>query len=334
MLAATIRRYGPPEVVAIEEMPDPVPGPGELLVRVSAAPVTAGDARIRALDMPPGFALLARPIFGLRRPRHPVFGWSFAGRVAGFGPGAAGFAEGGRVMGITGARGGAHAELLVIPAAGRVLPVPESLTDTEAAAFFFGGLTAADFLIDKAALRPGERLLVNGATGAVGTAALEIARHLGAEVTAVCRAANADLARRLGAVRVIDYRSEPVTGIYDVVMDVIGTLPWRRARPLLGPGGRLLPVTAGLGAMIGAALRPHRDGRRITGGVSAETPEAMRRLVALHAAGGYRPVVGATFPLARIAEAHALAGTRHKQGAAVVTMDADAAASLGPGRGA
>ncbi|NJM84517.1 MAG: NAD(P)-dependent alcohol dehydrogenase, partial [Tabrizicola sp.] len=186
MKAATVRRYGPPEVVGIEDLPQPRPTSGEVLVRVAAAGVTTGDARIRGGDAPPGFALLMRLIFGVLRPRNPVMGMEFSGTVAAVGPGATGFAAGDSVFGLTGMKGGAHAEYLTIRADARLFPQPESLTSTEAAGFFFGGLTAADFLIDKAGLQAGERLLINGATGAVGSAAIQIATGIGAKVTAVC----------------------------------------------------------------------------------------------------------------------------------------------------
>lgn len=319
MLTAETRRYGPPEVIDLVERPIPRAKPGEVLVRVTAAPVTRGDARIRALDVPAGFGPILRLVFGLRGPRTRVQGMEFAGHVV---TGAGTFAPGDRVFGITGMRGGAHAEYLCVLASGRLLPIPETLSDAEAAAFFFGGLTAADFLIDKAALRPGERLLVNGATGAVGVAALQIARHLGAQVTAVCSAPNHNFALGLGAGAVLDYHSGPPRGVWDVVMDVAGTLPFDPA--ILSPGGRYLPVTATLGQTIDQALRPRRQGRALTGGVIADTLPAMQRLVRLHAEGAFRPVMGETLPFARIREAHALAGGGHKRGS-VVLLFADPA---------
>jgi NADPH:quinone reductase-like Zn-dependent oxidoreductase len=325
MLAAETRRYGPPEVIDLVERPVPHPKPGEVLVRVTAAPVTRGDARIRALDVPAGFGPILRLVFGLRGPRAKVQGMEFAGRVV---TGAGDFAPGDRVFGITGLRGGAHSDYLCIPASGRILPIPDSLTDTEAAAFFFGGLTAADFLIDKAALQPGDRLLVNGATGAVGVAALQIARHLGAQVTAVCSAPNHHLALGLGAGAVHDYRSGPPRGVWDVVMDVAGTMPFDPG--VLSPGGRYLPVTATLAQTLGQALRPRRQGRVLTGGVIADTKAAMQRLVRLHAEGAFRPVVGETLPFSRIREAHALAGGGHKRGSVVVLFPDAAPAGQTP----
>lgn len=321
MLTAETRRYGPPDVIDLVDRPVPQPRPGEVLVRVAAAPVTRGDARIRALDVPAGFGPILRLVFGLRGPRARVQGVEFAGRVVSVAAAtgtAARFAPGDRVFGLTGLRGGAHAEYLCIPDTGRFLPTPPSLTDEQAAAFFFGGLTAADFLIDKARLAAGERLLVNGASGAVGVAAVQIARHLGARITAVCSARNHDMVRSLGADAVHDYHDGPPLGVWDVVMDVAGTLPFDPAR--LSPGGRYLPVTATLAQTLGQALRPRRQGRTITGGTIADTLPAMHRLIDLHARAAYRPVVGETLPFARIRDAHARVDTGHMQGSMVVVM--------------
>lgn len=322
MRAATTPAYGPPEVVRVARVPRPRPGPGEVLVRVSATPVTRGDARLRGNDAPAGFGPLLRLAFGLRRPRNPVQGMEFAGVVE---TPAGGLASGDRVFGVTGLKGSAHAEYLTIPAAGRIFRTPETLTDAEAAAFFFGGLTAADFLIDKARLAPDERVLINGATGAVGSAAIQIARHLGARVTAVCSPANADFARWIGAEEVFDYGAGGIAGAWDVVMDVAGTLPYPRAAALLRRGGRLLPVTATLREQISYVLQPRRGGHRITGGTIAETRPAMERLLALHTEGAYQPVVGAVLPFERIAAAHALAGSGHKRGSVVVRIEGDPA---------
>jgi len=180
MKAAVARRYGPPDVVALVEVPLPPLRPGQVHVEVGAAAVTVGDARIRAARAPGGMGLLMRLAFGLTRPRRPVLGMMFAGRMASAGTR---FDDGDRVIGSTGMAMGAHAEILAVDEA-RLQPLSD-LSDSDAVALLFGGMTAADFLIDKARLRAGQRLLVNGATGEVGVAALQIARHLGAVTTAV-----------------------------------------------------------------------------------------------------------------------------------------------------
>jgi NADPH:quinone reductase-like Zn-dependent oxidoreductase len=186
MKSAIYTAYGPPESIAFVDRPMPAPGPGEVLVRVRAAPVTAGDARLRSGRVPRGLGLMLRLAIGWRRPRVAP-GWAFAGEVMAVGVGVTGFAPGDWVFGLTGFKGGSHREYLVIPAIGQLLPLPETLSPEEGAAFFFGGLTAAEFLIEKAGLAAGERLLVAGATGAVGGAAVQIGRHLGASVSATPR---------------------------------------------------------------------------------------------------------------------------------------------------
>lgn len=317
MRAAVVRAYGGPEVVRIETCPEPAPGKGQVSISVTAAAVTRGDARIRSVDAPPGFSAIIRLTFGLRRPRQPILGMFFCGRMK---EAADNLPAGTRVFGNTGMVMGAHAEELAIDP-DRILPVPESLSDAEAAAFFFGGLTAADFLIDKARIATGARLLVNGATGEVGCAALQIARFSGAEITAVCRTENHDFARDLGARHVHDYREGTPKGNWDVVMDVAGTLPWQKAEPLISPGGMLLPITTTLGGMIGGMLRPNRSGqRRIAGATSADGPGAMHRLVDLYYRGALQPVVGTVLGFDEIGKAHALASDGHKRGSVVVTI--------------
>lgn len=317
MKAALARAYGGPDVITLEEIPAPVAPPGWAEVAVRAAAVTRGDARIRAAAAPPGLSAGLRLAFGLRRPRKPVLGMMFCGTLC---APVAGFAAGARVLGNTGLAMGAHAERLVI-APERLFAVPEGWDDAEAAALLFGALTAADFLIDKARLAPGARVLINGATGEVGCAALQIARFLGAEITARGRAENHDLARDLGAHRVLDYRDGPPRGAWDLVLDIAGTLPWPAARAIVAPGGMLAPVTASLGTMLGAGLRPHRaGGRRISATTTAEGPAAMARVIALCERGALRPVVGARLPFDAIAQAHARADSPHKRGAVVVLM--------------
>lgn len=319
MKAATARRYGPPEVMRLESLPDPVPGPGQVLVRVAAFGVSRGDARIRGLEAPGGMPPLMRLVFGLTRPRRIVPGREYAGTIAALGPGVTGWAPGDPVFGITdGMRLGAGAELVAVKADGLILPRPAALSEDQAAAFAFGGLAAADFLIDQMRLQPGERLLVIGATGAVGSAAVQIGAHLGARVTALASAPNLDFARALGAERVLDTRDGPPPGPFDAILDTPGVLPWPSARAHLATGGRLGLVTATLAAQIGATLRPRRGPYRLCAGITRETRAALERLLALHAAGGYTPHLGAVLPMDRIVQAHRLASGGHKRGNVVV----------------
>ncbi|MGQ0610833.1 MAG: NAD(P)-dependent alcohol dehydrogenase [Paracoccaceae bacterium] len=314
MKVAKVTAYGGVEHIALAQAPMPVAGKGQVLVRVHAAPVTAGDARIRSGRVPRGFGLVLRLVFGWNAPRNPVQGWSFSGEVAGLGEGVGGLSVGQAVFGLAGVGGGAHGEFVAV-AADRVMPLPQGMSHEEGAAFFFGGLTASTFLLDHADVKPGLRVLVNGATGSVGSAAVQIAAARGARVTAVCSAANHDLARRLGAAEVVDYRTAAISGQFDVILDVIGTLPWAKAAPHLVPGGRLLLVSASLAQNIGAALWPRRgQGRRIKAVISSEGRANMERLVRQYQAGTYRPTVGQVFALDDIRAAHALAETFSKPG--------------------
>lgn len=266
---------------------------------------------------------MVRAMIGLRRPRRPVMGMAFAGTVDATGPDVTEFESGNAVYGSTEMKGGAHAEYLVIRADDAIFPIPAGLSMAEAAGFSFGGLTAMDFLIDKGQLASGERLLINGATGSVGTAAIQIARHLRAHVTAVCSAQTADLARDMGCDAVIDYRGGTIAGSYDMILDVVGTLPYARARSLLAEGGRLLPVTASLAATLGAALRPRRGSHRITGSFTAADRGAHTRLIDLYHARAYRPVLGQILPFDQIVEAHRRASAGGTRGNIVVVMVPD-----------
>jgi NADPH:quinone reductase-like Zn-dependent oxidoreductase len=314
MKIARYTAYGGPETVVLDDAPIPTPGPGELLIRTRAAPVTAGDARLRSGKVPRGLSLMLKLAIGWSRPKVAP-GWAFAGEVACLGPGVTTFREGQRVFGLKGFKGGAHAEYLTIPATGPILPLPDTLTYEQGAAFFFGGLTAVEFLIDRAKLAPGERVLIAGATGAVGAAAVQIARHIGATVAATASPANHALARQLGADEVTDYRSGPPEGTYDVILDVMGSVGWAGAKPLLSPNGRLVLITANLSEMLASALN-----RRFLTGTSKEDLPSMRRLLEVHQKGGYTPVVGPVLPFAQLAEAHRIAESFHKPGNLIVTM--------------
>jgi NADPH:quinone reductase-like Zn-dependent oxidoreductase len=319
MKAAVYRRYGPPEVVRIEEVLTPIPKTTELLVRVRATTVSAGDARLRSARVPPGFGVLMRLGFGVLGPRKPILGWEFAGEVVAVGPSVSRFAPGDRVFGV---RMGSHAEY-VVASQGSVAPIPRNLRDEEAAALVFGGTTSLFYIRDKAKIQPGERVLINGASGAVGTAAVQLAKHFGGIVTAVCSSANAELVRSLGAVRVIDYVKESFTqaaDAYDIILDAVGNCTFSGCARALAPGGRLLLVVASLGQILAATLRPSRAGRKVLTGVSATPGEALHFLGGLAQSGAFIPVIDRTYTLAQIADAHAYVDTGRKKGSVVLTL--------------
>jgi NADPH:quinone reductase-like Zn-dependent oxidoreductase len=326
MRAGVVERYGPPSVVRIATVADPVSGRGEVVVRVMAATVNSGDARIRGARFPRGFALPGRLALGLRGPRASVLGVVFAGVVEAVGEEAEGgrrrsrggaswapgFAVGDRVCGMTGARMGAHAELVAVSAS-RLVRIGDGISFDDAAGVLFGGTTALSFLRDRAAVRPSERVLVVGAAGAVGTNAVQLAKHLGATVTAVTSAQNAELVTALGADRAVDYRVTPTSALaehgerFDVVFDTVGALSPRTGRPLLAEGGRLLLAAATLGEMI-AARGPVKTG------TAPQRPEDFTMLLDLVGSGALRVVVDDTLPLDRLAAAHARVDSGRKTG--------------------
>ncbi len=321
MKAATARHYGPPSVIGIETLSDPVPGPGQILIRTRAASVATADWRIRSLSMPRGFGPLARPIFGLTRPRQPILGTECAGTVAAIGPGVTEFRTGDAVIAYLGARMGAHATHTLARADRAVIPKPASLSWEQAAAFSFGGATALTFLRDGGNLQPGQSLLLIGASGSVGHAALQIATTMGAAVTTVTSAANVPLVAPLAA-RTLDYRATDIATLpdrFDLVMDCVGAETWPRMRPLLKPTGRFLMVAATLPEILRAALS--RGKQRPVSIVAGERRSDLETLAALHAKGGYTPLIDSTFPLDQAAAAHARVETHRKTGNVVLTMD-------------
>ena len=326
MKAAIVTRYGPPDVVQIQEVATPVAKPGQVVIRQHATALTSGDARIRAANMPPGFGLILRLVFGFTGPRQPVLGICVAGEVAEVGPGVTSHKPGDHVLATTGFAMRAHAEYVAVKA-DRLVPLPAGLTMEEAAALPFGALTALYYLRDRAALKSGERILIVGASGAVGAAAVQLARHYGARVTAVCSAANADLVRSLGAEAVIDYRTQDfrTTGQrYDVILDCTGQATAANCRAALVPGGRLCLVVASLACQLLAGWHSRRNGVQVIAGVGKEAPADLAFLAELAAKGPLRPHIGATFPLSAIAQAHALVDTGHKRGNVVITFQRSA----------
>ena len=306
-------RYGPPEGVTIVAAPVPRPRPGEVLVRVAAAGVSAGDARMRAGRFPPGFGPLARLAIGLRGPRVGVLGSTFAGVVEQLGDGVNGPAAGDRVAGMTGVRMGCHAEFVSVPAHAAVR-IPASLGDADAAGVLFGGTTALHFLRDRAGVRPGATVLVNGASGSVGSAAVQLAATLGATVTAVCSAANRELVVRLGAERWIDYATTPVARVgerFDVVFDAVGNLSRAEGLRLLAPDGALVLAVASLFEMI-------RGGRRVFAGSAPERPEDVGHLLGLAASGRLDPLATVLGGLDALPEAYRTIDSGRKVGNLVV----------------
>ncbi|WP_309732052.1 NAD(P)-dependent alcohol dehydrogenase, partial [Chamaesiphon sp. OTE_75_metabat_556] len=228
-----------------------------------------------------------------------------------------------RVLGFSGAGMGCHAEYKCLPADGMVVLKPDNLSYEEAAAISFGGTTAWDFL-RRGNLQSGEKVLVNGAAGCVGTAAVQLAKYLGADVTGVCSTANLELVQSLGADRAIDYTKEDFTAngqTYDIIVDTVGTAPFDRVKNSLTAGGRLLQILAGLPDILIAPLISMTGSKKAIAGPVAERVEDVQLLANLAAAGSFKPYIDRSYPFDRIAEAHSYVDTGHKKGNVVVTLE-------------
>jgi NADPH:quinone reductase-like Zn-dependent oxidoreductase len=295
------------------------------MIRVHSSTVTAADWRMRSGTVPRGFGLLMRLALGWRGPRQAVLGAEMAGEVLALGEGVTRFALGDRVFAMTGVRMGGHAERAVLKESGPVALIAPGVSFETAAALPFGGTTAFHFLKDKGGVKPGDRVLINGASGGVGTAAIQLARYFGAEVTAVTRAVNAELATRLGANRLIDYQTVDFAAegfCYDLILDTVGNCPYARARPALADRGRLLLVATDLMSTLGAVIRPRRwAGHRIVAGVAAEKREVLELLMELAARGVLTPPIDRRYRLDEIRAAHAYVETRRKRGSVIVSID-------------
>lgn len=321
MKAAVYRTYGPPNVVEIAEVPKPSPRPREVLVRIHATTVTTADWRARSLEMPPGFGLMGRLAFGVFGPRKPILGTELSGIVEAVGEEVTRFEVGDEVFAYADAGFGCHAEYRALDAEGLIAPKPANLSFEEAAALSFGGTTALTFLRDKARLERGERVLIVGASGGVGTAAVQIARHFGAEVIGVCSTANLELVRSIGAAEVIDYTREDFSErgeSWDVIFDTTGTVSLAQCERALKPGGRLLRVLGSFSQSLG--LERLSNGRKIFAGVATGRSEDLELLARLAESGEYRPVIDRSHPLECAAEAHAWVETGRKRGNVVLTV--------------
>lgn len=318
MKAVTCPRYGPPNVLEVREIPRPAPGPGELLIRVHASTVNRTDtATLRA------HPFFARPMTGWLRPRHPVTGMDFAGIVAAIGPGVQGFAEGDRVFGLSPDRFGAHAEYIVVSQEDPVALVPERIALDQAVicegAWYANSTTSR--------LGPDDHILIYGASGAIGTAAVQLAKARGAQVTAVVSTSHLALAHDLGADRVVDYTAEDFTKTsdrFDVVMDAVGHTSWFACRHMLKPGGHFCATDLGPGwSNLWLGLWP-----RALGGISVGVPFPrdpagfVRELALLMERGEVRGVFDRHYGMDEIVEAFTYVETGQKTGTVVLDIAA------------
>lgn len=330
MRAAVIDRYGPPEVFALRDVARPEPRDNEVLVRIHAAVATPPDCAFRAAD-----PFIVRFFAGLFRPKQGILGDSFAGEIAAVGSGVTRFNVGDRVVGANGDGTGAYAEYCAVPedAALGVMPAGQSFAD--AVSICEGYLTAMPFLRDEAKLKGGERVLINGASGSVGASAVQLAKHLGAEVTGVCSRPNVEMVKGLGADRVIDYAQNDFTaeaGRYDVIFDAVGKSSFSRSANALAPTGVYMTTVPTVEiAWLMLTGRKTSKGKRALLATTGLRPavEKAKDLVLMNAlveAGVLRAVIDRHYPLAEIADAHRYVETGRKRGSVVIDVAAPVAA--------
>jgi NADPH:quinone reductase-like Zn-dependent oxidoreductase len=305
VIAAVCTAYGPPEVFQIRTVPDPRPRDKEVCIRLVATAVTASDCIVRGLKLRGIRRLFMRAAFGFRAPRKGIIGMIAAGEIESVGREVTSFKPGDQVFGMNGFRAGTYAEKVCWPARSALAFRPANLTYEESAALPYGGLIAS-FLVRRLKVRKGQRVLVYGASGAIGTSAVQLARHLGAEVTGVCSTANLELVRSLGAATVIDYTKDDFTqssGRYDVILDAVGKR--KSAKAMLNAGAALA-----------------------SGGVLMSVDDAFPRtkksdllvLKELAESGAFRPVIDRRYSLDEIVEAHRYVDLGHKKGNVIVTI--------------
>lgn len=327
MTAAVYDRFGPPETVRLETVPVPTLRAGDVLIRVHASTVSIADYRARTRDVPRGLKLLSATGTGLRRPRHPILGMDAAGDVIAVGAGVTAFAPGDRVIALAGDAFGAHAEYLRIAADGPIARIPPSMSYEDAVAVVFGGYTAHGFF-KNITMGLGATVLVNGASGAVGTAAVQLAAHQGAQVTAVTSGKNAGLVTSLGARDIIDYTQTDFmeTGrTWDVIVDGVGNAPFTRVESAISPGGALLLVSVDLAGILRLRGQSRRSGKLVTMNVGTTDAADLDHLVALAESGQLRPAIDSTFDFADIVDAHRRVDTGRKTGSVVVRIRSDGA---------
>ena len=324
MRAVVYDRYGPPEVLRLEDVARPIPTEDEVLVRIHATTVNRLDTATREANRRSGLAIsfISRLVSGLRRPRQRILGTEFAGEVEAVGAAVSEFAVDDQVFGTSGLRFGAHAEFIAMRVSARIAHLPAGMSFVEAAPICDGALNALTCL-KQADLREGRRIVVYGASGAIGTAGVQLAKHFGADVTAVCNTKNIELVRSLGADRVIDYTQEDFTKngqTYDVIFDAVGKHSFTRCRSSLEPGGIYLP-TDGFANLMWALVTPRIGGKKVLFQIPPrQTKEDVLFLKELIEAGKYRPVIDRLYPLEDVVQATKYVETEQKVGNVVLSV--------------
>lgn len=311
MKAAVYTQYGSPEVLQLREVAKPAPKDNEILLRIKATAVNSGDVRLRKADP---FAV--RLFFGLLKPKVNILGSVFSGEVESVGKQVRLFKAGDQVFGHTKMSFGAYAEYICLPEDGSLALKPANISHNEAAVIPFGGVTALHF-IKKAIIKANQKVLVVGASGAVGSAAVQLAKSYGAIVTGVCSTTNIDLVKSIGADKVIDYTVEDFTQngeIYDLIFDAVNTVSVAQALKSLTKNGTMILSAAGMSEMFQGLWVSISSSRKVLTGVIRHKAEDITYLKGLIEARKFKPIIDRTYPLNQIAEAHTYVEKGHKKG--------------------
>jgi NADPH:quinone reductase-like Zn-dependent oxidoreductase len=330
MKAIVYEKYGPPEVLQLKKVEKPTPKDKEILIRILATTVNYGDITARhfsqisprKFNMPFLFLIFTRIYFGLRKPRVRILGNEFAGEIEAVGKDVKGFREGDQVFGYRGQSMGAYAEYLCMPEKGVVAAKPASMTPEEAACIPYGAITALNIL-KKADIRSGQKVLINGASGGIGSAAVQLAKHYGAEVTGVCGTPRLGLVKSLGADKVIDYTKEDFSRsgeTYDLIFDILGKSTFARCKKSLEKNGCYLLASFKMKSLFQMLWTKMKGGKKVICGLASYENKDLIFVRELVEAGKIRAIIDKRFPLEQTAEAHRHVETGLKKGNVVITL--------------